>query len=61
VAAFLRAGKSDREILDAFVAHYGERILGGPEGIRGVVLTTVPIVVFICGVVLCGWFLSLQK
>jgi cytochrome c-type biogenesis protein CcmH len=47
VAGLIRAGKSDREILDAFVRRYGERILSEPEGLKWVVLTAVPIVTLI--------------
>jgi cytochrome c-type biogenesis protein CcmH len=49
VAAMIRAGKSDRQILDSFIARYGERILAEPEGIKSVVLTTVPVVALLSG------------
>ncbi|MGD1070008.1 MAG: cytochrome c-type biogenesis protein CcmH [Bryobacteraceae bacterium] len=57
VAAMILAGRSDRQILDSFIARHGERILAEPEGIKSVVLTTVPIVMLICGGVFLVWFL----
>ena len=57
VVALIRAGKSDREILDSFIRRYGARILAEPEGVKSVVLTTVPMVMSICSGVFLGWFL----
>ena len=61
VAAMILAGNSDRQILDAFVARYGERILAEPEGVKSVVLTTVPIVALICGGSFLCWFVSRRR
>ena len=61
VAAMILAGQSDRQILDSFIARYGERILAEPEGVKSVVLTTVPIVMLICGGLFLGWFLSRNR
>ncbi len=51
------AGKPDRAILDSFIKKYGERILGEPEGMTWIVLTVVPILVFIGGGTFLGLFL----
>jgi cytochrome c-type biogenesis protein CcmH/NrfF len=50
----LAEGKSDRQILDSFIARYGERILAEPEGTKWAVLTTVPIVILLSGTVFPG-------
>ena len=56
LADLLRAGKSDREILDTFIGRYGERILSEPEGTKWMVLTAVPIVALLLGGVFVGLF-----
>jgi cytochrome c-type biogenesis protein CcmH/NrfF len=61
VAAMIRAGKTDRQILDSFIARYGERILAEPEGIKSVVLTTVPIVALLSGFAALILFLSRRR
>jgi cytochrome c-type biogenesis protein CcmH len=61
VAAMIRAGKSDRQILDSFIERYGERILAEPEGTQWIVLTTVPILTLLFGTVVLGWFLSRHR
>jgi cytochrome c-type biogenesis protein CcmH/NrfF len=61
VAAMILGGQSDRQILDSFIARYGERILAEPEGIKSVVLTTVPIVMLICGGGFLGWLLARSR
>ena len=61
VAAMILAGQSDREILDSFIRRYGERILAEPEGVKSVVLTTVPIVVLSCCSAILIWFLSRRR
>lgn len=49
LVGLLRAGKSDREILDTFIRRYGERILSEPEGAKWIVLTAVPTVTLLFG------------
>jgi cytochrome c-type biogenesis protein CcmH/NrfF len=61
VAAMILAGKPDRAILDSFIAKYGERILGEPEGMTWVVLTVVPVLVLFAGGVFLGWFLLRRR
>jgi cytochrome c-type biogenesis protein CcmH len=43
------AGKSDREIIDGYVAQYGLRILREPEGERSTWLHVIPIVAVLLG------------
>jgi cytochrome c-type biogenesis protein CcmH len=57
VAAMILAGNSDRQIRDAFIARYGERILAEPEGTKSVILTSVPIAALICGGCFLAWYL----
>ncbi len=61
VAALIRSGKTDREILDFFVRRYGLRILAEPEGAKFVVLTSVPIVVLLSGGAFLVWFASRNR
>jgi cytochrome c-type biogenesis protein CcmH/NrfF len=61
VVALIRAGKTDREIKDAFIQEYGERILAEPEGMKSVVLTTVPIAALCLSLFLLWRFLSRQR
>jgi len=49
IRAMLAEGKSEREILDFYVAQYGERILMEPRGGKAVLVQTVPIAVAIAG------------
>jgi cytochrome c-type biogenesis protein CcmH/NrfF len=49
VAAMIVAGKSEREILDDFVARYGARVLIEPEGGRAQWLYVIPILVLALG------------
>lgn len=58
VVGMIKEGKSDRQILDWFIKQYGERILIEPEGVKSIVLTTVPIVLLIAGLAGLSWFLS---
>jgi cytochrome c-type biogenesis protein CcmH len=44
-----KAGKSDRQILDYFIAAYGERVLAEPEGAKEIISIAVPILVLILG------------
>jgi cytochrome c-type biogenesis protein CcmH/NrfF len=55
------AGDSDRQILDAFIARYGERILAEPEGAKSVVLTAVPIAVLVCGACFLAWYVRRSR
>lgn len=61
VATLIRDGRSDREILDSFIQRYGVRILAEPEGIKFVVLTTVPIVALLSGGALLVWYVSRNR
>jgi len=56
LADLLRAGKSDREILDTFIGRYGERILSEPEGTKWIVLTAVPILMLLFGSIFVSRF-----
>lgn len=47
----VREGQSDREILDAFIARYGQRILVVPEGKLGDILLWAPPVLFLLALV----------
>ncbi len=41
IASLVQAGKSDREILDTFIARHGRRVLREPEGTASWVLNSV--------------------
>ena len=43
IAAMVAAGKSEREILDDFVARYGARVLIEPQGSRAQWLYVIPV------------------
>jgi cytochrome c-type biogenesis protein CcmH len=57
IVGMIKQRQSDRQILDWFIKQYGERILIEPEGVKSVVLTTVPIVLLAGGLAGLGWFL----
>jgi cytochrome c-type biogenesis protein CcmH/NrfF len=57
----MRAGKSDRQIKDAFIQEYGERILAEPEGAKAVVLTAIPVLAIGLGGAVLGVFLARQR
>jgi cytochrome c-type biogenesis protein CcmH/NrfF len=57
IAKMVAAGKSDREIKDAFIARYGKRILRVPEGNQGTLLTVVPFVMLAFGVAVVAFVL----
>jgi cytochrome c-type biogenesis protein CcmH/NrfF len=61
VIALMREGKTDREIKDAFIQEYGERILAEPEGVKAIVLTTVPLVTAVLGFIFLAFFLSRHR
>ena len=47
IAGMIRAGKSEREVLDDFVARYGTRVLIEPEGSRSQWLYLIPILALV--------------
>lgn len=49
IESMVEAGKSDREILDHFVAQYSKRILIEPEGSTRAVATVMPFVFLLVG------------
>jgi len=49
IESMVAAGKSDREILDHFLAQYGKRILIEPEGSTRAVATVMPFVFLLAG------------
>jgi len=52
IAAWVMAGKSDREILDTYKARYGARVLAEPEGAGRIWLHTIPVAVLLLGLLL---------
>jgi len=49
IESMVTAGKSDREILDHFIAQYGKRILIEPEGSTRAVATIMPFLFLLAG------------
>lgn len=49
IASFVAQGKSDREILDYYVARYGRRVLVEPDGAQWWVMNIVPVVMTVLG------------
>lgn len=62
ILAFVREGKSDREIMDFYVAEYGERVLANPveEGFNRLAVIA-PVALFVVGVFVVGGILRKQK
>src|SRR3954447_13747247 len=58
IDSFVRAGKSDQEIITAFVSKHGERILREPRGERRTWLYLLPIFAIGCALLLLIGFLS---
>jgi len=50
IAGFVAEGKPDREILDYYIARYGQRVLVEPEGAQWWVMNVVPFVMAILGI-----------
>jgi cytochrome c-type biogenesis protein CcmH len=59
VAAFVAAGKSDREILDHYKAKYGPRVLIEPEGRARLIANVTPWIVASIGVLIAA--LSIRR
>jgi cytochrome c-type biogenesis protein CcmH/NrfF len=57
IAAMIVAGKSEREILDDFVARYGARVLIEPQGGRARWLYVIPILALAIAIFAAVWFL----
>jgi len=51
VQQMVESGRSDREILDYYIAQYGPRILIEPEGTLGTWMNVVPVLAVIFGLV----------
>lgn len=49
VAALVSSGEIEQQIIDRFVARYGERILAEPRGSRLWILTVTPIALLLAG------------
>ncbi|MFH1279100.1 MAG: cytochrome c-type biogenesis protein CcmH [Candidatus Eisenbacteria bacterium] len=62
ILSFAREGKSDQEIMDFYVAKYGERILSQPveEGFNRLAVIA-PVALFVVGVFVVGGILKKQK
>ncbi len=59
IPRMVASGKTDREILDYYIAKYGERVLVEPEGKQWWVMNLVPVAFLIFGLVAA--VLVLQK
>jgi len=53
----IAGGKTDREIVDFYVARYGQRILVEPEGAKWWWMHVVPVVILVLGLVWVVWLL----
>jgi cytochrome c-type biogenesis protein CcmH len=58
IAAQIAAGKTDREILDSYIAQYGQRILVEPEGAKWWWMHVVPVVMVLAGLIFVIWLLA---
>jgi cytochrome c-type biogenesis protein CcmH len=57
IASMIAGGKTDREIVDFYVARYGQRILVEPEGAKWWWMHVVPVVILVLGLVWVVWLL----
>lgn len=58
IANQIAAGKTDREILDGYIAQYGQRILVEPEGAKWWWMHVVPVAAAILGLIFVIWLLA---
>jgi cytochrome c-type biogenesis protein CcmH len=58
IAQMVASGQTESQIVDEYVARYGERILREPRGARFQILTITPIAVLGIGCLFVIWFLS---
>jgi cytochrome c-type biogenesis protein CcmH len=56
--SLLADGKSDDEILNAFVQEYGKRVLIEPAGSASLLINTVPVVAGVMGLIGVAWLLK---
>lgn len=57
IAAMIAGGKTDREIVDFYVAKYGQRILVEPEGAKWWWMHVVPVAILVLGLLWVVWLL----
>ena len=53
----IEQNRSDREILDAFVAKYGKRVLLEPEGGARAMIYVIPVIASGLGIALVVWMI----
>jgi cytochrome c-type biogenesis protein CcmH len=58
IREFVKAGKTEAEIVDFYVARYGERILREPRGSLSLWLAVVPLVVLTAGALLVMTYIA---
>jgi cytochrome c-type biogenesis protein CcmH len=58
IANQIAAGKTDREILDGYIAQYGQRILVEPEGAKWWWMHVVPVAAAVLGLIFVIWLLA---
>jgi cytochrome c-type biogenesis protein CcmH len=56
VSSLVQSGKSESEIVDYYVARYGERILREPRGSVGTWLKVTPVLAFALAALWLAWF-----
>lgn len=61
IAGFVKEGKTEQEIVDYYVAQYGERILREPRGSRGIWLVVVPVLVALLGAALVTAYVNRMR
>jgi cytochrome c-type biogenesis protein CcmH len=54
-------GKSEDQIVDVYVARYGERILREPRGNKRIWLTLIPVVLILAAGAWLVWFIRRQR
>jgi cytochrome c-type biogenesis protein CcmH len=57
IAARVAAGQTEPQIVDYYVARFGERILREPRGVRFQILTMTPIAILGLGLLFVSWIL----
>ena len=61
IERLVATGRTEEEIVDLYVARYGERILAAPRGTRLRVLTLTPLLILLAGAYVVVRYLSRHR